>query len=201
MDCRKILPTFLLLYFASSISCTTAGSKEGAATDSSLPVDMLLTDSNIPMDAQERVSLDSVGIETVSMDSATDNKDITDNHFDIMDVGVPLMDTGIGDVDSVETVLDMVAEISDMSDAQSDMVEDLGMQVDIALDTSVETPEDMGWVKPELPEGLNGNVVADFPAVVEFAGVVNSDGLTRTLADLKGKPTVLWFYPAASTSG
>ncbi len=37
--------------------------------------------------------------------------------------------------------------------------------------------------------------------VVPDFTVTNQDGETRTRADLLGKPTVMWFYPAAATYG
>lgn len=35
----------------------------------------------------------------------------------------------------------------------------------------------------------------------EFAGVVANNGETRTLEDLRGQATVVWFFPAAGTPG
>jgi cytochrome oxidase Cu insertion factor (SCO1/SenC/PrrC family) len=47
---------------------------------------------------------------------------------------------------------------------------------------------------------LNGTRVTAPRDLPEFTAV-NQDGVARTAADLKGQPTVVWFYPAASTPG
>lgn len=39
------------------------------------------------------------------------------------------------------------------------------------------------------------------PVPAPVFSVVNQDGQPRTQQDLLGKPTVLWFYPAAATYG
>jgi len=49
-------------------------------------------------------------------------------------------------------------------------------------------------------ESLNGDVPSDPVSAPEFAAV-NLDGSARSREDLLGHPTVMWFYPAASTSG
>jgi peroxiredoxin len=47
---------------------------------------------------------------------------------------------------------------------------------------------------------LNGTLITEsFPAPDFIA--LNQDGVERTKADLQGKPTVIWFYPAANTPG
>lgn len=46
---------------------------------------------------------------------------------------------------------------------------------------------------------LNGTPVKPKPTP-EFEAQAH-DGSKRTLADLKGKPTALWFYPMADTPG
>ena len=47
---------------------------------------------------------------------------------------------------------------------------------------------------------LNGTLITDGIPAPEFQ-VLNQDGLERTKTDLLGKPTVIWFYPAANTPG
>ena len=34
-----------------------------------------------------------------------------------------------------------------------------------------------------------------------FTGVVSTDGSARSLEDLRGQPTVVWFFPFAGTPG
>lgn len=50
------------------------------------------------------------------------------------------------------------------------------------------------------PVSYNGTVPDEKLPLTTFA-VVNRDGARRTDADLRGKPTALWFYPAANTPG
>ena len=47
---------------------------------------------------------------------------------------------------------------------------------------------------------LNGTLVTDTIPAPEFV-VLNHDGSERTRDNLMGKPTVVWFYPAANTPG
>ena len=47
---------------------------------------------------------------------------------------------------------------------------------------------------------LNGTLITDGIPAPE-SQVLNQDGLERTKTDLEGKPTVIWFYPAANTPG
>lgn len=47
-------------------------------------------------------------------------------------------------------------------------------------------------------DGLHGLRPATPQAIPEFQ-VLNRDGAARGPADLRGHPTVLWFYPAAGT--
>lgn len=47
---------------------------------------------------------------------------------------------------------------------------------------------------------LNGTAPASPKPAPEFT-VLNRDGATRTKANLIGRPTVMWFYPAAFTGG
>ena len=47
---------------------------------------------------------------------------------------------------------------------------------------------------------LNGTLITDNIPAPDFS-VLNQDGFERTKSDLEGKPTVIWFYPAANTPG
>ena len=61
-------------------------------------------------------------------------------------------------------------------------------------------PGDSGDSGVDTAASYYGTLPADsFPAPT-FT-VLNQDGETRTRDDLDGHPTVMWFYPAAGTSG
>ena len=47
---------------------------------------------------------------------------------------------------------------------------------------------------------LNGTLVTETIPAPDFT-VLNQEGSERTRDDLTGKPTVIWFYPAANTPG
>lgn len=47
---------------------------------------------------------------------------------------------------------------------------------------------------------LNGTLIEDSIPAPDFVAL-NHDGAERTREDLMGKPTVIWFYPAANTPG
>ena len=47
---------------------------------------------------------------------------------------------------------------------------------------------------------LNGTLVTDTIPAPEFTAL-NQEGIERTRADFMGRPTVIWFYPAANTPG
>lgn len=49
-------------------------------------------------------------------------------------------------------------------------------------------------------DALNGDVPAVAVAIPEFSAR-NMDGAARAREDVLGHPTVMWFYPAANTSG
>jgi hypothetical protein len=51
------------------------------------------------------------------------------------------------------------------------------------------------------PEGLHGTRIVESRPLPAFTQVVDHTGRAVGPADLLGAPTVLWFYPAASTSG
>ena len=61
--------------------------------------------------------------------------------------------------------------------------------LDTARDSGDVAPYDFVGVPPEAPVAL-----PDFTAT-------NRDGGARGPADLRGSPTVMWFYPAANTFG
>ena len=54
--------------------------------------------------------------------------------------------------------------------------------------------------KPPGPEGAYGVSPSEAMALPVFSAI-NADGKTRTRDDLLGKPTVMWFFPAAGTPG
>jgi hypothetical protein len=54
--------------------------------------------------------------------------------------------------------------------------------------------DDIDW------DSLFGSV-PESPTSAPTFSVVNYDGAARTREDLLGHPTVMWFYPAAATSG
>lgn len=64
-------------------------------------------------------------------------------------------------------------------------------------DTSVDSAGD---TSPDSGVELHGDVPAVALAAPEFAATSDA-GLPRTRDDLLGHPTVVWFYPAAATSG
>ena len=47
---------------------------------------------------------------------------------------------------------------------------------------------------------LNGTLVTETVPAPEFTAL-NQEGIERTRADFMGRPTVIWFYPAANTPG
>ena len=47
---------------------------------------------------------------------------------------------------------------------------------------------------------LNGTLVTETIPAPEFTAL-NQDGIERTREDFMGRPTVIWFYPAANTPG
>lgn len=71
--------------------------------------------------------------------------------------------------------------------------------------TSGETgsePEDTAEVTDtgELPDGLNGTQ-PDAPVSLPSFAALHYDGSERGPDDLRGHPTVMWFYPFAQTYG
>ena len=78
----------------------------------------------------------------------------------------------------------------------------------IACSTSSKTDTESRAIPSDDPVGensieqseLNGTLITEVIPAPEFQ-VFNQDGLERTKTNLEGKPTVLWFYPAANTPG
>ena len=65
-------------------------------------------------------------------------------------------------------------------------------------DTSDSGVQDTG--PTQVPDGTHGSVPSEFLEAPEFVAT-NRDGTSRGRDDLVGDPTVMWFYPAAGTSG
>jgi hypothetical protein len=61
-------------------------------------------------------------------------------------------------------------------------------------------PIDAAVGAPDVQLVLNGTPPVTPKPAIDFT-VLNRDGSTRTKDDLLGHPTVIWFYPAAFTSG
>ncbi|GDX83031.1 hypothetical protein LBMAG42_48420 [Deltaproteobacteria bacterium] len=76
--------------------------------------------------------------------------------------------------------------------ADTNTVADSGDSADTA-DTAEGTDVDTGIE-------LNGEWATERTAAPEFVAT-NRDGSARSRPDLIGHPTVIWFYPAAGTSG
>jgi len=78
---------------------------------------------------------------------------------------------------------------------ESDTV-DTVPDTDVAADADTDTDTD----SDTLPPDLNGTAPAMAVPAPEFVAT-NRDGTSRSRPDLIGHPTVVWFYPAAMTSG
>ncbi|MEZ4238404.1 MAG: hypothetical protein R3F59_20085 [Myxococcota bacterium] len=52
-----------------------------------------------------------------------------------------------------------------------------------------------------VPDGLHGVPPDENLPLPDFSEVVSRDGTLASPQDLVGKPTILWFYPAAFTGG
>lgn len=71
----------------------------------------------------------------------------------------------------------------------------------VAVDSDpVDTPADTVDSDAGLPAGLNGVAPAQPLHLPDFVAT-NSDGGLRGPDDLRGHPTVVWFFPAANTPG
>jgi len=66
----------------------------------------------------------------------------------------------------------------------------------VSVDDSGEVVEDTSAPRPDL----NGEWVDPPLAAIAFSAT-NRDGTARSREDLLGQPTVMWFYPAASSYG
>lgn len=67
-------------------------------------------------------------------------------------------------------------------------------------DTAADTAEDSGSDTNIDSAELNGTVPPEALAAPEFSAT-NRDGGKRSRPDLIGHPSVIWFYPAATTGG
>jgi hypothetical protein len=67
-------------------------------------------------------------------------------------------------------------------------------------DDSGSSGDSGGSGSPDIPDGTNGTIPDSALEAPEFAAT-NRDGGARAREDLLGHPTVMWFYPAASTPG
>lgn len=66
-----------------------------------------------------------------------------------------------------------------------------------SADTAADSGDPQAW---DTAEELNGHWAAERIPAPEFVAT-NRDGAARSKPDLVGHPTVLWFYPAATTAG
>jgi cytochrome oxidase Cu insertion factor (SCO1/SenC/PrrC family) len=57
------------------------------------------------------------------------------------------------------------------------------------------------WAPQQVDWSATAGVLPPQPLTVPVFQATAHTGATRGLADLKGKPTVVWFYPAANTPG
>lgn len=198
------------VFVVGCVACSSPSGNQETEADSQPDWHLLSNDSAQP-DVPYRVGSDWTAADLVA--------DWVEQDLDVAD-GMPLVPDWMGEMDGEvgvsdsgglpdsqsapdtgEIKVDMGSPMPDTIQSPQDIAQGFDMQSDTMAIDSVDPPGDMGWTPPILPEGLIGTAVEGFPAVAAFNGVVNSDGIVRTLADLKGKPTVLWFYPAASTSG
>jgi len=77
---------------------------------------------------------------------------------------------------------------------------DLASTADTAEDTAVVGPAEDSGIVLDTGESYHGSFPEERIPAPEFAAV-NRDGAARALEDLLGQPTVMWFYPAASSYG
>lgn len=187
------------------VACSSPTGTNEVETDSQPSVDLQSKDGT-ELDARYPIGLDSTVADLGVADWVEPDFGVADGMPTIQDVITGVSDSGgLPDIqpapDTGEIKVDMGSPMPDTIQSPQDIAQGFDMQSDTMAIDLVDPPLDMGWTPPILPEGLIGTAVEGFPAVAAFNGVVNSDGIVRTLADLKGKPTVLWFYPAASTSG
>ena len=60
---------------------------------------------------------------------------------------------------------------------------------------------DAGYQVYDLPDGLHGQTPDGNLALPVFSGVLNHENKVVSAEDLLGHWSILWFYPAASTTG
>ena len=65
---------------------------------------------------------------------------------------------------------------------------------------SLDSGESLPPIDTATASSLVGTLPAEALALPDFTAT-NSDGQPRSQVDLTGKPTVIWFYPAAGTYG
>lgn len=106
------------------------------------------------------------------------------------------------------TVYDAAATATDSGQAESDTAAatDVATTEDTASqDTSLPPPQDAGPVAaPDAIKPVVQITANDAPpgkGLPQFVAVKDSTGALVKADDLKGKWTVIWFYPAASTFG
>ena len=80
------------------------------------------------------------------------------------------------------------------SDGDTDADADADTDADADADTDADADADADT------DGLHGDPPATALSAPEFTAW-SSDGEERTMEDLVGQPTVMWFYPAAATGG
>lgn len=66
--------------------------------------------------------------------------------------------------------------------------------------TDSSTTDSQGTTDTAPPAGLHGEIPENPLPLPDFTATA-MNGETRTKADLLGHPTVIWFYPAATTAG
>jgi len=95
-------------------------------------------------------------------------------------------------------LLATVFSCSSKSADSTDSADTTDTQDEGNADTSDSDTQDTG--PTQVPDGTHGSVPSEFLDAPEFVAT-NRDGTSRGRDDLVGDPTVMWFYPAAGTSG
>ena len=93
---------------------------------------------------------------------------------------------------------DAQAASSDASGFSADSsITDRGFEMDASLIADASSPSDAGLSDSGVLHGQRPTSALSVPAFM----ALNSDGSARSEVDLIGRPTVLWFFPFAGTSG
>lgn len=118
---------------------------------------------------------------------------VTDVVADLLEDPGTVKDTQPGDVAGPDTATDTTLPdtASDVADATPDTTTDAPADV-------ADVPEDVADVPPPSFHGQAPSEPTPIPA---FTQVADSTGTAVGPADLIGHWTVMWFYPAAGTSG